>query len=220
MREAKQANGFRIAPRAILAGALAISIAVLVTIVVLAQAQPRLGIALGIGEDGETITIEREGLAALEVHEVSGGGESVLLEPLDLAIEPDGAMGTYRTYDKFLKRQQKLSEIQKADSIQFRTATGEVISIISEKRGRSLTQLPVSFWVQLSVGVIAFLISAAVFAFRSGELSARYLLLSGISTLIFAPAAALYSTREFALPGDLFRWVNDLNFLGGSLFCG
>jgi len=43
-------------------------------------------------------------------------------------------------------------------------------------------------------------------------------LLSGASTLTFAPLAAIYSTRELALPGSLFRAINDLNFLGGTIF--
>src|SRR5690606_11497320 len=60
----------------------------------------------------------------------------------------------------------------------------------------------------------------SVFAFRSREISARYLLLSRAATLTFAPLAAVYSTRELAAPGMLCRWLSDLNFLGGRLFAG
>jgi hypothetical protein len=56
-------------------------------------------------------------------------------------------------------------------------------------------------------------------AFRRREASARYLLLSGFSTLIFAPLAGVYSTRELALSAPTFRALSDLNFFGGCLYC-
>ena len=84
--------------------------------------------------------------------------------------------------------------------------------------GRPLVSLPADFWVQCLVGLVAWLVSAGVFAFRPGDAAARYLLLSGAATLMFAPAAAVYTTRELAVDGTLLRWASDLNFLGGSLF--
>jgi signal transduction histidine kinase len=78
--------------------------------------------------------------------------------------------------------------------------------------------MPADFWVGLVVGLAAWLVSAAVFAFRPADKGARYLLLSGAATLLFAPASVMYATRELAMDGTLFRWASDLNFFGGSLF--
>src|SRR5690606_32579086 len=94
---------------------------------------------------------------------------------------------------------------------------GGTVQITPEHR-RPLRTLPVAFWVQLAVGVVAWLIAASVFAFRQTEHSARYLLLSGAATLTFSPLAGIYSTREMALPAPVFQCVSDLTFFGGSVF--
>lgn len=151
------------------------------------------------------------------VEGISGGGQGLRLEPLDLVPEPDGAMGDYATYRRFLERQETLSRILRAGTVDVALASGETATIMSEPR-RPLGFVPAAFWVQLAVGVIAWAIAASVFAFRQAESSARYLLLSGAATLTFAPLAGVYSTRDLALPATLFQWLNDLNFLGGSLF--
>ena len=127
-------------------------------------------------------------------------------------------MGTYAVYRRFLERQDRLARIQASGKAELTGGEGERLAIKPDLAGRPWSSLPVEFWVQVAVGLVAWLVAAAVFAFRPRETSARYLLLSGAATLVFAPAAALYTTRELALPGTLFRWTNDLNFLGGSLF--
>jgi signal transduction histidine kinase len=140
------------------------------------------------------------------------------LTRLDLTTEPDGAIGDFATYRRFLERQERLARIQSSEELVFSADDGQRFVVRPSLEGRPLTELPVDFWVQCFVGLVAWLVSAAVFAFRPGEASARYLLLSGGATLLFAPAAAVYTTRELAVPAGLLQWASDLNFLGGSLF--
>ncbi len=144
--------------------------------------------------------------------------EGIGLTRLDLTTEPDGSMGDYATCRCFLERQDRLSSIQASEDLVFVAEDGRRFVVRPSLEGRPLTALLADFWVQCVVGLIAWLVSAEVFAFRPGEASARYLLLSGASTLLFAPAAAVYTTRDLAVPGGLLRWASDLNFLGGSLF--
>ena len=207
----------RIAPLGFLAVAAGIGIAVVVTIVLLALRQPSIGVSLMPGPDGETVLADTRGRGQISITGVAWEKGHFDLRAIDLTVEPDGAMGDYDTYDSFLDRQQILSEIQRAGRFTLLSDSGN-LEITTTPGGRKFSSLPASFWVQVSVGLVAFLVSAGVFAFRPGSAAARYLLLSGAATLLFAPAAALYSTRELALPGTLFRWANDLNFLGGSLF--
>src|SRR5690606_9096495 len=103
------------------------------------------------------------------------------------------------------------------DALTFTSDRGARFTIHPEAR-RPVLALPLEFWVQLAVGVIAWLISGAIWAFRPGDTPARYLLLSGFATLLFAPLAAIYTTRELGMHTFLFRWTNDINFLGGQLF--
>jgi signal transduction histidine kinase len=202
--------------------ALIIGVGAIFFVLFLAQRQPWLGLKLGPAEIGATVLSAygpSQAIAAGTVL-VAVENEDMQLEltSLDLTTEPDGAMGDYATYDRFLERQQQLARIQSSPEIVFTAADGQRFVVEPRTGGRPLANLPVDFWVQCSVGLIAWLVSAAVFAFRPGEASARYLLLSGAATLLFAPAAAVYTTRELAVPGTLLRWASDLNFLGGSLF--
>ncbi|MET0261709.1 MAG: ATP-binding protein, partial [Rariglobus sp.] len=119
----------------------------------------------------------------------------------------------------FLARQGKLADIQSTAAVTLTDVNGGVWQV-NPGKSRPIASLPPEFWVQLAVGVIAWVIAACVWVFRRGEMSARYLLLSGWSTAVFSPAPAVYSTRELGLPGELFRWLSDLNFMGGSLFVG
>ncbi|WP_193212793.1 sensor histidine kinase, partial [Luteolibacter marinus] len=118
----------------------------------------------------------------------------------------------------FLDRQDRLAVLQDAGVVKLVTGGGRVLEIRPDRSGRPWTDLPPDFWVQVSVGLVAWLVSAAVFVFRPRETVARYLLLSGASTLLFAPAAAVYTTRELGMDGTVLQWASDLNFLGGSLF--
>lgn len=201
----------------LLASAFGLGIAVVLTVIFLALRQPSPGVAFSLAADAKEVLVTEPGLSPKAVARIRSENGEIDLLPLDLTVEPDGAMGNYATYERFLARQDQLSSIQRGEELSIELADGEKLELTAEK-ARRWSSLPAAFWVQLSVGLVSFLVSAGVFAFRPRSAAARYLLLSGFATLMFAPAAALYSTRELALPGELFRWANDLNFLGGSLF--
>ncbi len=215
---------FTIAPVTLLALALAMGVAVVVVVTLLAHQQPWLGLKLAPVEEGAgAVARAAKGPAAAIppgtiLLTIAAGEETMELRALDLTTEPDGALGDYATYRHFLERQEGLARLQRSDEVVFTDAEGQRWTVRPVLAGRPLADLPADFWVQCLVGLIAWLVSAAVFAFRRGEASARYLLLSGASTLLFAPAAAVYTTRELAVPGALLQWASDLNFLGGSLF--
>lgn len=208
----------------VLAVALVIGLGVMAAVVTLALHQPRLGLEFEPAPDGKGIVvIEASGPSAhipvgTHVKRVETGATTMELEPFDLTIEPDGVIPDYKTYQRFIARQDRLAQFQKAANLQLVSDNGQVFRVKPDPNGRPLATLPPDFWIGLAVGLIAWLVSAAVFAFRPGDAGARYLLLSGLATLMFAPAAAIYSTRELAIDGSIFRWASDLNFFGGSLF--
>jgi len=215
-------SSFRLTPISILSVATLIGFATLLTITLVAVERPWLGLTLGVNDKAQIEVTSSRGPAAeiavgTRVKSLSDGVETVTLQPADLTVEPDGAMGDYATYRSFLMRQGRLASLMNADPIVLTDEAGQTYSI-SPEADRPIVTLPVDYWVQIMVGLVAWLISSSVFAFRSGESSARYLLLSGASTMLFASFAAVYSTRELALPAGLFRFLNDGNFLGGSLF--
>ncbi len=150
---------------------------------------------------------------------VGAGDTALALTSLDFTEEPDAGLSTFAVYRQFLAQQDALAQAQAAAEVVFVEPSG-ALHRVSPASWRPISSLPHEFWIQVLVGVFAWLISACVWAFRPREASARYLLLSGFSTLLFAPFAGVYSTRELALSGQLFVWLSDLNFFGGSLYCG
>jgi len=140
------------------------------------------------------------------------------LEGEDFTLEPDANLPSYASYARFLARQGQLADMLHRPGLALIEPSG-ARHLLTPGPSRPLTSLSADFWVQLIVGLFAFSISAGVWAFRPRAAPARYLLLSGFSTLVFAPLAAVYSTRELALPATEFVWLSDLNFFGGSLYC-
>lgn len=215
-------SSLKFTPISILSLTTLIGIAVLLLVTLTAVQRPWLGLKLGLNDQGQIQVRSSQGPAAdipngTDLKSLSNGVESLQLMASDLTVEPDGAMGDYQTYEKFLSRQGQLSDLLKATTVFLMDEAGRVYQV-NPAPDRPISTLPVEYWVQVMVGLVAWLISASVFAFRTGDSSARFLLLSGASTLLFASFAAVYSTRELALPTGLFRFLNDGNFFGGSMF--
>jgi len=212
-------------PGRLLIGAVMYALATGVVLTLLATDRPWLGLRLAFDPVLNVAVVTRaEGPAAAipvgtALTEIAADGRGMRLMAGDFILETDGVLATYADYEEFLRRQSALAELQASPTVTFTDLEGRAWAVVPEP-SRPILSLPPEFWVQMAVGVIAWLISAGVWVFRQGEPSARYLLLSGWSTLLFAPTPAVYGTRELALPGELFRWLSDLNFLGGSLFAG
>ena len=208
----------------LLAATMALGIGVVMVVTFLAHRQPWLGLELAPTKDGTGAVVRAATGPSAElppgtiITAIANQAESIHLSSLDLTTEPDGAMGDYATYRQFLDRQDRLARIQASEEVILTVDDGRQFVIRPAAGGRPLADFPADFWVQCLVGLLAWFVSAAVFAFRPGEPSARYLLLSGASTLMFAPAAAVYTTRELAVPAGLLQCASDLNFFGGSLF--
>lgn len=202
----------------------------LATVVVLALQQPWLGLQLrwsDVAQGAEVVAATGPSAAILVgtvVIRIESDGSAPArpfsrmdFEAQDFVQEPAAGLKTLSGYDIFLSRQAELAALQARAEVRFIDSVGQAHSV-QPARGRPVADLPAEFWVQLVVGFFAWMISLGVWIFRRHESSARYLLLSGWSTLLFAPFAAVYSTRELALPAGLFRWLCDLNFLGGCLY--
>lgn len=213
----------RLSPGTWFAAALLVALCVMALVITLTAQQPGLGLqlrwdshaqgAVVTGAAGPAQAIPRGSVLVA----VTAGGDYLALAAQDFVAEPASGLPTLSAYDAFLARQERLSALQAHPRLTFIDNRGRSHQVAPLPH-RGVFALPVEFWVQLAVGIFAWLIAAGVWIFRQQEASARYLLLSGFSTLLFAPLAAVYSTRELALPGEQFRWLCDINFLGGCLY--
>ena len=142
----------------------------------------------------------------------------IMPEPGDLIDEPDVAE-SYRALSRFFERQTLLSRIMAGGDIVIAATEPDVVQyVVAPASYRPVTSLPLVFWVQVLTGFATLLIGAWVWSLRRDDIAARLLALAGISIPVAAFPAAIYSTRELALPGNLFHALTALNHLGTLAF--
>lgn len=213
----------RLPPAALLVVATALVLAFCGAMILTAHHQPWLGLRLAwdAKAGGARVVAARGPAAAIPAGTVlvavRGGDGDFALQAQDFTVEPDGAFADFDAYRVFLGRQGALHRMQASGEVVLADASGRAWTVRPAPT-RPLDDLPPEFWVQIVTGAVSFLISAAIWAFRRGETSARYLLLSGAAIMVSAGCAAPYTTRELAMAPGPFRVIDDLNFLGGSLF--
>jgi hypothetical protein len=155
---------------------------------------------------------------------LQGARDAVDLRAQDLIEEPD-FIDTYPDMDAFFARQTRLATLmsepqlvlhwQAADGAPALTST----LVVSPKR--EMASLPLVFWFQLFAGAASLLIGAWVFALRPADWGPRMLAACGLAFPVSTMTAAVYSTRELAIDGTVFRWLSSANHLGALGFgCG
>jgi signal transduction histidine kinase len=148
----------------------------------------------------------------------SASGGTLTVDEGDLAPEPDTRHPVPAAFNTFLARQQQLAEaIRQPEVVMTDAAQG--VHHIQPRATRPLGDFPTAFWLQLFVAVSGFVIGIGVWVFRPADAAARYLAITGLGLLLSAASAAIYSSRELALPSTPFRLLHALNGMGSMLFC-
>ena len=147
------------------------------------------------------------------------GGPSMAVQPRDLLEEPD-FLDTWAEEDAFYSRQAQLTEILRAPSVSLTLLdkSNTVRTVTVTPRQRPLSSLPLIFWLQLAFGAAGMIIGTWVWALRPADWGPRAYAVTGACFLIFAHAAAIYSAREIALSGVLFRALSGINHFGAIHF--
>lgn len=138
----------------------------------------------------------------------------------DLTQEPDySEYSDYAGFNRFLRRQQQLAAVQAAPVVELHTSDDRVVRLRPAVH-RPLADLPFIFWLQLFSAIACWLTGVAIFAFRPELTAARYCFAAAFGGLVMVSSAAVYSTRELALPGELFRDLSAANHFGALLTIG
>lgn len=156
----------------------------------------------------------------LSVASASDSGASLALLATDLIEEPD-AFNTYKEWGDFYARQAQLASWLRAGplSLSLQDARGNTSQVsIQPLASRPVSSLPAVFWFQLFVGGFATLVGVWVLSLRPFDRAARCLALTGAALLCSTFAAAVYSTRELAMPQDLFRLLSSINHMSAFVF--
>jgi two-component system, NarL family, sensor histidine kinase DevS len=217
-----------ILPTARLFGAVAICLASAVLCTWLVLQPPSLGLVFKQTTSGATLRLENLDTTDPESGPESGdslvaiappGGPEMSLELRDLLEEPD-FLDTWAEEDAFYARQSAISAIlhSSAVTLTLRDKANEMRTVTVTPRTRPLRSLPLIFWLQLLFGAAGLIIGAWVWALRPDDWGPRAYAVTGACFLIFAHAAAIYSARELALPGQLFRSLSIINHFGATHF--
>lgn len=140
-----------------------------------------------------TVLPQQEGITVLTK---SG---PLLLEKSDFMPEP-GDLSSHTEFNRFLDRQDILS------------------ANVPSPETRTIAEIPLVFWIQLFVGLGAFLISGWIWALRPRDAASTFFVLSGFSTFLSALPSAVYTSRSWALPANEFFWLVQGNSWGAALF--
>lgn len=142
----------------------------------------------------------------------------ITLTDTDLLQEPD-QLGNYQAIRAFMARQDMLATALHAESVDVSYRIGDMqASITLPPRNRTMADMPFAFWFQIGVGMVSLCIGGWVLGLRREDWGARMFALTALMVPVFAMPAAIYSTRQIALSGDLFHLLSSLNGLGALSF--
>lgn len=175
------------------------------------------GLTQGTASDGESVLLlPIPHQSPLRVLAIGNGAQQLSLTTSDLIEEPD--IFEHRVeLSSFIERQQRFHDFLQQGSIEVLAQgdTGDVQTLLlTGQPTRPLSSLPAAFWVQLITGVGGFLIGCWIVVLRPKDLAARCFMLTGVSLMAAALAAAVYSTRELALDPSLFNTLMLINQSG------
>ncbi|MFT4193514.1 ATP-binding protein, partial [Ottowia sp.] len=211
----------------VLAGAVAVLLGVLAT--ALALAQPWMGLRLQAQGDVAVIArVEPASPAAAAgvpgnatlLALVPGDGTRVLrLEPADLIEDPD-MFGSYAEWGRFYQRQDLAAQMLHAPALRLwvRAADGrESLHVVRPAPTRALASLPFAFWFQLLVPVAGMVAAGWALSVYPLQPATGFAAAAALAMLVAVMAAAVFSTRELALPSALMHALSTANHAGSLL---
>lgn len=216
----------RLTPATVMIGLALAGLLASALLIQVATVRPWLGLAFISDESGSVRVSSVPGTARAAIDPAplvsirGNGGPAVMVEPVDLVEEPD-TLPTYADIRRFLARQSALDRLLDGSNVTIETIYGagkSRQSVVPIEDRRPVKDLPATFWVQLAVGLSSFLIGGWVWALRREDPAARMFALASFGILGFTFPAAVYSTRELAIDGALFRGLSVMNHGGALLF--
>lgn len=189
--------------------------------------QPWLGVTLHVNDEGDKVLVadlaphlgQRMALGLQVLRVASASGATVDLAVTDLIEEPD-FFDTYPEMAQFFARQSQLALLLRDGpvTLYWRDPLGSDGQTVIAPQTRRLASLPGAFWFQMGVGFAALLMAFWVFLLRPAYWGTRLFALTGLTFSVATSSAAIYSSRELALPGDVFRVLSSINHGGAILF--
>jgi len=186
--------------------------------------QPWIGVILSPGDDGSIVIAQAqrndfepelkggERLNAIGSDTTTG----ISVNATDIVEEPD-TLGSYSELNAFRRQQSALVDIMSENRIWLdvtSAAEGTHRVYVAPQAGRPAWALPFEFWLQIFVGFAGMALGGWVWALRRREAGPFFLAVSGVGLMAAAVSAAIYGTRELALPAEQLVMLTALNQAG------
>lgn len=144
------------------------------------------------------------------------GFERFILQARDIMEDPYD-LQLYSEFGKFFERQNAIYARLQQSTVNFILTDGREVTLMPAAT-RPLSSLPALFWFQLACGFVGLLIGVGVYAFRQEEIATRCFAASAVGLMTIITAAAMYSSRELAINGQLFYNLSLANQYGTVFF--
>ncbi|NUB45843.1 ATP-binding protein [Fertoebacter nigrum] len=212
-------------PLPIMAAAVSTMVVLAAAVIWLAQAQPWTGMRLAATQGGTDVVVldvapgGPAAIAGLRPGDRIAAIAGVTLTEQDLVEEPD----TLRSYDdmrRFFARQGQFHDALRSGAVTVGVsiADGERLVMLHPAQSRPLATLPVAFWLQVITSAAGMLIGLWVWSLRIRDAAAQLTAVAGTALAVMVFPAAVYSTRDLALPSALFRALAALDHYGAFAF--
>lgn len=212
-----------VSPRNAIAFATLLILAVVLFMLTLAESTPRLDVRWEPGPD-DTLKVAAVAADSPQAGRLLPGTvvthflvpDGALPAVPSLLVEEPDTLPDYALYNAFLADQDRLATALHDNTLQVRLADGQEIGL--DTRPAHLGDLPFLFWFQVFVGAAGVMTGAIVWTLAEKNRATLLYALTGLGYLIFAPTAAVYSTRELALDATTFRALSLANHFGALFF--
>lgn len=161
-------------------------------------------------EDTRLTELQGRIIYALQTEE----GSRIDLDPNQLLPEPNQLHSV--GYNQFLHQQQGISEALQNQTISLILDQDQTISISPGLL--PFSEIPFSFWLINFFGSVIFLIGFLVYRLQPRQFSTKILLTGACGLFLSALTVSIYSSRELALPANIFFGLKAANVLGVMLF--
>lgn len=131
-----------------------------------------------------------------------------------LALEEPDTVETYVEFNQLMSANDFL--LRNKQSLSMQLADGSVHELVFLPR--HVSNLPPMFWLQLVCGSLGFLICVLIKSTENQQAGVNNFVITGFSYLLFTFAAAIYSTKNLLIDGQLFHVLSGLNHAGAMLF--
>jgi signal transduction histidine kinase len=202
------------APHLVLLVSASLLMLVSVLVIELALSFPRPVPAIS-GQKEQLVIINPQNTAQVIQYFITPSG--AIPAHADLAIEEPDNLPSAPAYRQFMQQQNQLGDALQQQQL---TAHAEGQPIAIRAHSRRPGDLPFLFWFQLIAAIGGAITGLAVFAFSKRSIATLCYALTGIGYALATLCAALYSTRDLILNGQLFDILSSLNHLGVYIFGG